>query len=155
MATATKTRRAKSPYIARPPKWLRERAEQERNPMLLYSEERWSQDIAGALKSFGWTAYHTHNSAHSAAGFPDWCAIRIRHGHCRLLFAELKRQDGRASAAQGEWLHGLSEIGNALRALLAFAFPPDAPIPTSYARVSVETYLWRPADWPRVLEVLQ
>jgi hypothetical protein len=125
------------------------------NPMLAWSEARWQQEIDGALRQFGWRAYHTWRSVHSAAGFPDVCAIKVRGRHMRLLFAELKSERGKVSEAQAEWLCSLKEMADAHAALLAFAFPPDAPIPQQLARVSVEVYVWRPSQWDRVLEVLR
>jgi len=65
-----------------------------------------------------WRYYHTHRSQHSPAGFPDTCAVRGD----RLLFAELKRERGKTSPAQDEWLADLRRI------------------------VGVSVYLWRPSD---------
>jgi hypothetical protein len=155
MAQAARTTRtrAERDVIARPSAKLRALAVA--NPMVLYSEARWQREVMGALRQFGWTAYHTHNSKHSQSGFPDVCGYKIRGAYMRLLFAELKREDGKVTDAQAEWLAAFREMGDGLRAVLAFAFPPDAPIPQQLARVSVETYLWRPSDWDRVLEVLR
>ncbi len=73
-----------------------------------------------------WMTYHSFDSRHSAAGFPDICAVR---GH-RLLFAELKSQRGRLTADQRTWLEALALTG-------------------------AETYLWRPSDFEQIEETLR
>jgi hypothetical protein len=59
------------------------------------------------------------------AGFPDLCMVRGR----RLLFVELKRERGRTTAAQREWLAALVLTG-------------------------AETAVWRPSDLEEVQRVL-
>ena len=53
----------------------------------------------------------------------------------RLIFAELKRGDGKTTDAQDEWIDALAnvEIGSP----------------------RVEMWLWRPSDWPQIEEVLR
>lgn len=57
--------------------------------------------------------YHTHDSRRSEPGFPDLVMLRLpkpgRTG--RLVFVELKREDGRLSEAQTAWLIGLKMVG--------------------------------------------
>jgi hypothetical protein len=60
------------------------------------------------------------------AGFPDLCMVRGR----RLLFVELKRERGRTTEAQREWLAALLLTG-------------------------AETAVWRPSDLAIVKEVLK
>src|SRR5262245_22835713 len=52
-------------------------------------------------------AYHTHNSRRSCAGFPDW--VFTGPGGC--IFRELKRESGRLTGAQQEWLETLVLAG--------------------------------------------
>ena len=77
----------------------------------------------------GWICYHTHDSRHSAKGFPDLCMVRGK----RLIFAELKREKGITSKDQDEWINRL------------------------VAADVVEVYVWRPQHWMsgRVDEVLK
>ena len=77
----------------------------------------------------GWLVYHTHDSRHSPAGFPD--LVLVRGG--RLVFAELKRnalteraQARQVSDDQAAWLAALGDVDAA------------------------EVHLWRPVDWPTV-----
>jgi hypothetical protein len=67
--------------------------------------------------TFGWLSYHTHNSRHSAAGFPDWVLVRGPE----TIFAELKGSRGRLSPEQRIWLDALDAAGH-------------------------EVYVWRPKD---------
>lgn len=53
------------------------------------------------------TAYHTHDSRHSAAGFPDW----VIAGPYGLLFRELKTQAGKLTGAQQKWAGELLSAG--------------------------------------------
>lgn len=74
----------------------------------------------------GWLAYHTYDSRHSAKGFPDLVLVRDN----RLIFAELKTDTGRVSPDQREWLDALLGAG-------------------------AEVHIWRPADWPEILDTLK
>ncbi len=71
--------------------------------------------------------YHTLDSRGSAAGFPDIVALR----GTRMVMAELKREKGRVTDAQQAWLDDLAKVE------------------------TLETFLWRPADWPQVEEALR
>ena len=107
------------------------------------TEKAFQAQVIRTFKEHGWLAYHTHDSRHSAAGFPDVCAVHPESD--RLVFAELKRQavvvaikdGGRTylkkrrvtlSQSQGLWLDALSETG-------------------------AEVHLWMPSDHASVLEV--
>ncbi|MHB8322987.1 MAG: VRR-NUC domain-containing protein [Candidatus Dormibacteria bacterium] len=69
----------------------------------------------------GWLTYHTWNSRHSAAGFPDLVMTRLG----RLLFVELKAQSGKLTAEQQVWADALSQAG---------------------VEGAVDYYTWRPND---------
>ena len=75
----------------------------------------------------GWLVYHTHDSRRSAAGFPDLVFVRGE----RLIVAELKTERGRVSNAQSAWLAALDAISG------------------------IETYVWRPNDWPVIETMLR
>lgn len=79
----------------------------------------------GLAPMLGWRlVYHTLRSKGSQAGFPDRVLVRDR-----VIFAELKRDDGKPSPAQKEWLDGLAAAG-------------------------AEAYLWRPADLNEIATIL-
>ena len=54
-------------------------------------------------------AYHTHRSDMSEAGFPDW-TVPGDPG-CGLMFAGLKAESGKFSAAQMDWMLALEASG--------------------------------------------
>jgi hypothetical protein len=73
-----------------------------------------------------WKPYHTWNSQHSVKGFPDLVLCKPP----RVIFAELKREDGVTSNEQDEWIISLGQCPG------------------------VESYLWRPSDLDRISEIL-
>lgn len=52
-------------------------------------------------------AYHTHDSRHSASGYPDWTFVGPRG----VLFRELKREGRKPTPAQAAWLTALVLAG--------------------------------------------
>lgn len=52
-------------------------------------------------------AYHTFDSRRSPSGFPDW----VIAGPRGVLFRELKKQRGRVTPDQQEWLDALTAAG--------------------------------------------
>jgi hypothetical protein len=75
----------------------------------------------------GWADYHALDSRGSEPGWPDLALCRPP----RVVFAELKSETGRVSAAQRRWLDLLGQCPG------------------------IETHVWRPGDWPRIVEVLR
>jgi len=57
------------------------------------------------LPSLLW--YHTHDSRRSPSGFPDLVTV----GPWGILYRELKKEKGRLTKAQQEWLNALSSAG--------------------------------------------
>lgn len=70
------------------------------------SEKEFMAEVVKVAKSLGWKVYHTHDSRKSEAGFPDLVLARDR-----VIFAELKTEAGKFSAAQLNWLDALDEAG--------------------------------------------
>lgn len=60
----------------------------------------------GVARMYGFKTYHTLRSKGSEAGFPDWVLVRER-----VVYLELKRERGRLSPAQREWLRALLDGG--------------------------------------------
>jgi len=84
--------------------------------------------VIEAAKLLGWRVAHFHDSRRDvgggvlvgdrdAAGFPDLVMVKYE----RLLFVELKSENGRLSAQQTAWIEELSPLA--------------------------ECYVWRPSDW--------
>ena len=91
------------------------------------------ETVEERLKSYGWRAYHTHDSRSSAAGFPDIVAPRAGV----LLFAELKRQREELTRDQADWRAAIE--------LVIYLSPNSAPDTPMYGRC-VQYWLWRPMD---------
>ena len=91
------------------------------------TEKDFMGDVLAGAKLLGWRTFHVLDSRGSAAGFPDVVAVR----GSRLIMAELKRQNGRVSEDQQGWLDDLGKVQ------------------------TLDTFLWRPSDWPAIEEALR
>jgi hypothetical protein len=95
--------------------------------MTTLSESDFQAQVVDLAKLRGWWVRHVRDERGNQAGWPDLTLIR---GH-RLVLAELKREDGRVRPSQAEvlgLLHGVR---------------------------SVESWLWRPSNWPELEAVLK
>lgn len=99
-------------------------------PALVPTEKEFQASVIELARVNGFRDYHTHNSRHSAAGFPDLVLVRGD----RLIFAELKTERGRVSEAQRAWLDDLTAV--------------------ALACSGVEVYIWRPSHWPHIARAL-
>lgn len=106
------------------------------------SEKAFQAQVIRLAELNGWTLiYHTHDSRRSAKGFPD--LVICRPG--RIIFAELKRQRGKVSAEQQQWLEALWA---AVRAQWLYnGHDEDTPD-------VLQAFLWRPSDWEQIEHVL-
>jgi hypothetical protein len=93
---------------------------------LAVTEKAFSEQVLTLAKLLGWTHYRVWVSIRSPRGFPDLVLVRPP----RLIFAELKSEKGRLTEAQRAWIELLAQVP------------------------AVETYVWRPSDWPTILAVL-
>lgn len=96
------------------------------------TEKQWQQRVVDFAKLKRWMVYHTFDSRHSAAGFPDLVLVRAP----RIIFAELKtdRAASKLTDTQQKWIDELMDC----RA----------------ASLHLDVYVWRPADWSAVRVVL-
>jgi hypothetical protein len=95
-------------------------------PELVLTEKEWQRQVLDLARLCGWRhGYHTFDSRRSASGFPDLVLVRER-----VIFAELKSETGKLSAAQADWLAALEAAG-------------------------AETYVWRPSDVVDVMQALR
>lgn len=90
------------------------------------SERDWQSLVVDFARLNGWWLYHTNNSLRSEPGWPDLVLIR----GCELVFAELKREDGKLRPAQARVLELLEATG-------------------------AECAVWRPSDEVRVFARLR
>jgi VRR-NUC domain. len=88
------------------------------------TEKEFQQSIINVAHLLGWKVYHTWSSIRSVAGFPDLVLVR----RDRLIFAEVKTENGKVTKAQQEWLDNLQHVA--------------------------EVYVFRPRDWTNVVDIL-
>lgn len=91
------------------------------------TEKLFLQQVRNLARLFDWLEFHPHDSRRSTPGFPDLVLARPPD----VLFIELKTAVGRPTSAQRAWLEALGQCNG------------------------VESYLWRPADLPAIVERLQ
>ncbi len=92
------------------------------------TERQFQTQVVQLAHLSGWRCYHTHDSRRSAPGFPDLVLVRTP----RLVFAELKSENGRIRPEQQAWLEVLQQVERA----------PEA-------------YLWRPGDFGDIQSTLR
>lgn len=90
------------------------------------TEAEFQSAIVDAARALGWLCVHFPRMQGNPSGWPDW--IMLRDG--RWLVVELKREDGKLSRHQRDWLERLAAHG-------------------------AETYVWRPSMWDEALAVLE
>ena len=84
--------------------------------------------VVDVARLYHWRVYHPYLSVRSAAGFPDLVLVKAGEP---VIYAELKRDDGRLTAAQAAWLEALRQARG------------------------TEVYCWRPADFSAIVARLQ
>ena len=90
------------------------------------TEKMFTQQVTELAKVMGYKVFHPWLSIHSEKGYPDLTIWKPG----RFILAELKTDTGKLSPSQIEKLESLKECG------------------------LVEVYTWKPADWERIVEVL-
>jgi hypothetical protein len=98
------------------------------------TEKVWLAQVRGLARALGWRVYHTFLSKWSEYGFPDLTLVRTgtTERPPRLIFVELKSENGRVSPKQQEWLDLLRSVGG-----------------------NVEVYVWRASDFDEVVRILR
>jgi hypothetical protein len=91
------------------------------------TESHFQAELLRLAHALGYRTYHTNDSRRSVAGFPDLVLVH-RHKR-RVIFAELKRNNEQPQPDQREWHSDLEWCEQ-------------------------EVYVWRPADWTRIVEIL-
>ncbi len=94
------------------------------------TERQWQEKVCEFATLRQWRWYHTHDSRRSNPGFPDLVLVRGR----AIVFVELKSDRGRTTPDQLAWLNALREARK--------------------GNDNVIVSVWRPSDWPAVMEVL-
>lgn len=96
--------------------------------------------VLDMAKALGWLTYHTHDSRHSAAGFPDLTLLRPP----RLIMAELKGDGGKISDSQLAWGAGLQTVADCVWPLHADV---EGLLPTEREYALFTYALWTPREW--------
>ena len=106
----------------------------------LITEKEFLATVVEFAQAKGWQVHHVLEARHYAKrigpGYPDLTMVRGD----RLLFVELKSEKGKLSAPQRQWLYALSGVGKTL---------------DNADHGPVETYVFRPHDWPEIEKVLE
>lgn len=76
-------------------------------PAALMTEIQLQQSVEELAGLLGWRFYHAHDSRRDNPGFPDLVLVR----GTRVLWRELKREDGRVRPEQRQWLADLQRAG--------------------------------------------
>lgn len=70
------------------------------------TEAEFQAEIVAEATANGWLSYHTHDSRHSASGFPDLILVRGPE----MLALEVKRETTESTPAQEMWLWALGAV---------------------------------------------
>ncbi len=89
------------------------------------TEKEFVAQVVQLARLRNWLVYHTHDSRHSASGFPDLVLVRER-----VVYVECKRDTGKVTVEQQKWLDRLQQAG-------------------------AEAHVWRPSLWAWIEEVLK
>jgi hypothetical protein len=111
-----------------------------RDPSLL-TESQFASLVVEVARLGGWKHFHPFDSRRSTHGFPDYVLVKGP----RLLFVELKTEAGRVRPDQEAWLEALSEVEEAMKIAGTGVWRSEA---------RVEVFVWRPSDWPEIVETL-
>ena len=128
--------------------------EMQQTPSL--TEKQFESQVRDLAKIFGWVYYHTWQSIHSPAGFPDCVMVRPP----RLIFEELKNEKGKTTPEQDIWLKELEECQTVmvLEPLVVDKAGKTATLKMTKGipiLTNPEVYLWRPNDIDKVAEILR
>lgn len=92
------------------------------------AEKDWQRTVVEAARLYGWRAFHSYDSRKSTGpGFPD--LVLVQRARKRIIYVELKTEQGRLTEHQKEWRDDLRAAGQ-------------------------QWFLWRPSQWDEVQQVL-
>lgn len=91
-------------------------------------ESRFQAAVVRLARELGYRTFAVYNSRRSPQG---WFDLAMARAGDKLVLAELKSARGKQTAEQRDWYEDMQRIER------------------------VKTYLWRPADWAAIVEILQ
>jgi hypothetical protein len=118
------------------------------------TEKAFQAQVVELAKILGWRVYHPFLSKWSERGFPDLTMVRARDR--RLVFAELKGDRGKVTEAQAEWQELLGRVSQG--PMLCGEGPHGRARPEprlDCCPPMIEVFVWRPADWDTIEQVLR
>lgn len=92
------------------------------------SEKTFQARVRRLARELGYRDFAVYDSRRSPQG---WFDLALARPYDKLVLAELKTGSGKQSASQRDWFEDLRRIER------------------------VETYLWYPGDWERIVDVLR
>ena len=78
-------------------------------PLADLLEKDWQKQVRQLADQLGYSGYHTFNSRRSDTGFPD--LVLVSPQRQRIIYLELKRETGKVSDRQAEWVRDLHAAG--------------------------------------------
>jgi hypothetical protein len=96
-------------------------------PRPLTTEKAFQEAVRRLALDQGWLYYHVYNARNSPSGYPDLTVVKGE----RMVLSELKMPGKVPTAAQQMWLDALAQVQ------------------------TVSTWVWTPADWGQIAEVLR
>lgn len=102
------------------------------------TEKQFQQRVVDLAQLCGWLVFHPYDMRRSREGYPD--LTLVHPSRALIVWAELKRESGKLSEYQMEWLVSLGEVAEGINR--------DA----DSERVIVRT--WRPSDWNEITHLL-
>ena len=99
----------------------------EKDTMLKLTEAQFLAQVKDLAKIYRWKLYHPFLSKWSERGYPDITLIRPP----RIIFAELKRENGKLTTSQQEWAELLQSCPG------------------------VEYHIWKPPDFDKIVGILK
>lgn len=72
-------------------------------------EKDWQRQVRQLADQLGYRAYHTFDSRRSDTGFPD--LVLVHPARQRIVYLELKREQGRITETQAGWIRDLHAAG--------------------------------------------
>ena len=125
------------------------------------TETQFATQVEDLLERFGWRWLHIKPSIMQSGqwassmntkgkGWPDYTCVR----EGRLIFAELKDRLSHTTPEQDDWLGDLRECVKHIT-LEPVAVGKMTLLPHGKLIPSIEVYLWRPADFEKIMEILR
>ena len=109
------------------------------------TEKDFQQSVIDLAQRTGWMVFHPFDMRRSRQGYPDLTMVNPVRGI--IVFAELKRENGRLTTDQGDWYQALAVAAG-------FVNGSDWTVPIDVMESGVYVVVWRPSQWDEIAELL-